>query len=53
MDICINSSEYKTAACIDIQIECSALSYDDLSKAPTGEPSSAIRERVLKARQIQ
>jgi len=38
---------------IDIQIECSALSYDDLSKAPTGEPSSVIRERVLKARQIQ
>jgi len=35
------------------QVECSALSYDDLSKAPTGEPSSAIRERVLKARQIQ
>ena len=38
---------------IDIQVECSALSYDDLSKAPIGEPSSAIRERVLKARQIQ
>ena len=38
---------------IDIQVECSALSYDDLSKAPTGEPSSVIRERVLKARQIQ
>ena len=38
---------------IDIQVECSALSYDDLSKAPTGEPSPAIRERVLKARQIQ
>jgi len=37
----------------DIQVECSALSYDDLSKAPTGEPSSVIRERVLKARQIQ
>ena len=38
---------------IDIQVECSALSYEDLSKAPTGEPSSAIRERVLKARKIQ
>ncbi len=34
---------------IDIQVECSALSYDDLSKAPTGEPSSVIRERVLKS----
>ena len=38
---------------IDLQVECQALSYEDLSKAPTGEPSSAIRERVLKARQIQ
>lgn len=37
----------------DLQVECQALSYNDLSKAPTGEPSSAIRERVLKARQIQ
>ena len=43
----------KIASSIDIQVECSALSYDDLSKAPTGEPSSVIRERVLKARQIQ
>ena len=51
--ICQKSAAYKTAACIDIQVECSALSYDDLSKAPTGEPSSVIRERVLKARQIQ
>jgi len=34
---------------IDIQVECQALSYDDLSKAPNGEPSSSIRERVLKA----
>ena len=38
---------------IDLQVECSALSYEDLSKAPTGEPSAVIRERVLKARQIQ
>lgn len=38
---------------IDIQVECQALSYNDLAKAPTGEPSAAIRERVLKVRQIQ
>ncbi len=38
---------------IDIQVECAALSYDDLSKAPKGEPSSVIRERVLKARKLQ
>ena len=37
----------------DLQVECQALSYNDLAKAPAGEPSSAIRERVLKARQIQ
>ncbi len=43
----------KIPGCIDIQVECSALSYDDLSKAPTGESSSAIRERVIKARNIQ
>ena len=41
------------ASSIDIQVECQALSYDDLSKAPNGEPSSSIRERVLKARNIQ
>ena len=50
---CIKFSAYKTAARIDLQVECQALGYNDLAKAPTGEPSSAIRERVLKARQIQ
>ena len=38
---------------IDLQVECQALSYNDLAKAPTGESSSTIRERVLKARSIQ
>ncbi len=38
---------------IDLQVECQALSYNDLAKAPMGESSSAIRERVLKARNIQ
>lgn len=38
---------------IDIHIECAAVSYDDLSKAPAGEPSEKIRERVLRARKIQ
>ena len=51
--ICQEFSAYKTAARIDIQVECSAFSYDNLSKAPTGEPSSVIRERVIKARNIQ
>lgn len=38
---------------IDIQCEISALSFDNISKAAPGEPSSAIRERVIKARNIQ
>ena len=38
---------------IDIQVEVESVPFDDISKAPKGEPSSAIRERVLKARQIQ
>jgi magnesium chelatase family protein len=38
---------------IDIQCEISALSFDDISKAAPGEPSSAIRERVIKARSVQ
>jgi len=29
------------------------LSFDDISKAAPGEPSAAIRERVIKARNIQ
>lgn len=38
---------------IDIQVEVESVPFEEISKAPKGEPSSAIRERVLKARQIQ
>ena len=38
---------------IDIQCEISALSFDDISKSAPGEPSVAIRERVIAARAIQ
>ena len=38
---------------IDIQVEVESVPFEDISKAPKGEPSSAIRERVLNARQIQ
>ena len=44
---------YKIFDRIDLQVECQALSYEELSKAPMGEPSSVIRERVIKARKIQ
>jgi len=38
---------------IDIQIEISPLPFSDLSKASPGEPSEKIRERVIRARNIQ
>ncbi len=38
---------------IDIHCEIQAVPFADLSKMAPGEPSSAIRERVIKARQIQ
>ena len=38
---------------IDIHCEIAAVPFSDLSKMEPGEPSSAIRERVIKARQIQ
>ncbi len=38
---------------IDIQIELPAISYDELAgSAPDGEPSAAIRERVVTARAV-
>ncbi|WP_018109771.1 YifB family Mg chelatase-like AAA ATPase [Bacteroides propionicifaciens] len=38
---------------IDIQIEIVPVSFDQISDKRPAEPSSAIQERVLKARQIQ
>ena len=38
---------------IDIQCEIQAVPFAELSNMKPGEPSSAIRERVIKARQIQ
>lgn len=37
---------------IDIQLEAKSVGYDDLQK-PDGEPSSVMRERIEKAREIQ
>lgn len=44
---------YKTVDSIDIQCEIQPLSFEELSKASPGERSAAIRERVIKARQVQ
>ncbi|MDE6278848.1 MAG: magnesium chelatase, partial [Paramuribaculum sp.] len=38
---------------IDIQVEILPVDLDSLTSAPAGEPSSAIRQRVVKARKIQ
>ncbi|NPD93204.1 YifB family Mg chelatase-like AAA ATPase [Xylanibacter muris] len=38
---------------IDIQVEIAAIPFNDISKAEPGEPSEAIRERVIAARHIQ
>ena len=41
------------ASSIDIHCEIQAVPFAQLSQMQPGEPSSVIRERVLKARQIQ
>ena len=38
---------------IDIQVEMPQLSYNEISEAKPGESSSAISERVMRAREIQ
>ncbi len=38
---------------IDIQCEITPVPFSDISKAAQGEPSSVIRERVIKARHLQ
>ena len=50
--ICQEFLAYKTAARIDIQIEITPVPFKDISKAQPGEPSAAIRERVVRARHI-
>ena len=38
---------------IDIQVEVENVPFEDIAKAPKGEPSERIRERVVRARKIQ
>lgn len=38
---------------IDIHIECPAIKYKELSSEPSGEKSETIRQRVMKARELQ
>ena len=50
---CIKFSAYKTAARIDIPCEIQLVTFNELSTLKPGEPSAAIRERVVAARHIQ
>lgn len=38
---------------IDLHVEVTPVSFSELSNAKSGEPSELIRERVMKAREIQ
>jgi len=38
---------------IDIQVEVESVPFEDMAKAPRGESSATIRERVIRARHIQ
>ena len=51
--ICYKFLAYKTTARIDIHCEIQAVPFAQLSQMQPGEPSSAIRERVIRARNIQ
>ena len=51
--ICEKFLAYKTTARIDLHIEVPVVPFKELSGMASGEPSSVIRERVIKARQMQ
>ena len=51
--MCKKSSAYKTAARMDIHVEVPVVPFKQLSSMAPGEPSPTIRERVIRARQIQ
>lgn len=46
-------ADYIIPDCIDLHVEVHVVPFKDLSKMLPGEPSSAIRERVIRARNIQ
>ena len=50
---CSKSSAYKTTVRIDIHCEIQAVPFAQLSQMQAGEPSAVIRERVIRARNIQ
>ena len=49
----IRFSGPKVFGWIDLHVEVASVPFEQLSSAPKGESSESIRERVIKARQIQ
>ena len=45
--------DLKVSNCIDLQIEIVPVPFEEISNTAPGEPSAAIRERVIAARKIQ
>ena len=45
--------DLKVSNCIDLQIEIVPVPFEKISDTAPGEPSAAIRERVIAARKIQ
>ena len=53
MQKCVKSADHIFIDRIDIQVEVESVPFEDMAKAPKGESSSVIRERVLNARRTQ
>ena len=53
MEKCVKSADHIFIDRIDIQVEVESVPFEDMAKAPKGESSSVIRERVLNARRTQ
>lgn len=45
--------DLKVSNCIDLQIEIVPVPFEEISNTVPGEPSAAIRQRVVAARKIQ
>lgn len=48
-----NNQGDKIADGVDLQVEILPVPFDELASMPVGEPSAAIRARVVKARAVQ
>ena len=51
--MCVKEHTHKTIMCIDIQCDIQAVPYSTLKDAQPGESSKVMRERVIRAREVQ